>query len=74
MSGISFKTVCHNPIGIFEKQQDIGNPKMSGATLYGQFNQEFKLSGGGYTIWFGRDEFYFNYKKLKGNFVLTANF
>ena len=28
----------------------------------------------GYNIWFNRDEFQFAYKKLKGDFIVTADF
>ena len=71
---ISFQAFCQNPVDVFENHQDIGNPKKSGTTSYDQVTQEYQLSGGGYNIWFGRDEFHFTYKKLKGDFILTANF
>ena len=71
---ISFQVFCQSPVGIFENHQDIGNPKKAGGTLYDPANQEYKLSGSGYNIWFGRDEFHYTYKKLRGDFILTANF
>jgi len=63
-----------NPLGIFENHADVGNPKMKGNATYDEATQEYTLAGGGYNIWFGRDEFHYAYKKLKGNFILTANF
>jgi len=36
--------------------------------------QTYNLAGGGYNIWFNRDEFHFVYKKLSGDFILTADF
>jgi len=71
---ISFQVFSQSPAGIFENHQDIGNPKKSGTTAYNVNNQEYTLSGSGYNIWFGRDEFHYTYKKLKGDFILTANF
>jgi len=52
----------------------VGNPKMKGTTVYHGKTKTYTLTGGGYNIWFNRDEFQFAYKKLKGDFTLTANF
>lgn len=60
--------------GVFEKGMDIGNPKMKGTSTYNAVNQVYTLKGGGYNIWFGRDEFQFLQKKLSGDFIITANF
>jgi TolB protein len=61
-----------SPYGIFEAASDIGNPKIKGTTSYDE-NQVYRLKGGGYNIWFNRDEFHFAYKKISGDFVLTAD-
>jgi Tol biopolymer transport system component len=71
---ISIQVISQIPIGIFENHQDIGNPKRKGNTIYDQDRQQYKLSGSGYNIWFGRDEFHYTYKRIKGDFILTANF
>ena len=63
-----------SPSGLFEDSADIGNPKIQGSTSYDALSQTYSLKGSGYNIWFGRDEFQFAYKKLSGDFVLTANF
>jgi TolB protein len=62
------------PAGSFQFSADIGNPKKSGSALYDKINQSFTLKGGGYNIWFDRDEFYFLFSKIEGDFILTANF
>lgn len=62
------------PLGIFDGHQDIGNPKQAGAAEYNASKQSYTLKGGGYNIWFNRDEFHYLYKKLAGDFILTANF
>jgi TolB protein len=62
------------PIGIFQDHADIGSPKIAGSTTYDESTQTYTLTGGGYNIWFGRDEFQYAYKKIKGDFILTANF
>jgi TolB protein len=63
-----------SPVGIFENYMDIGNPQLAGATVYNEADQSYTLNGAGYNIWFERDEFQYAYKKLKGDFILTANF
>ena len=37
-------------------------------------SQTYQLSGSGYNIWFERDELQFAWKKIAGDFILTANF
>ena len=65
---------AQNQIGIFSNHSDIGNPKLSGDALFNNEDQTYNLKGSGYNIWFGRDEFHYAYNKIKGNFILTANF
>ena len=65
--GQSYKT------GIFTNA-DIGNPKIPGSVVYNAVDQSYKITGSGYNIWLGRDEFQFAYRKIKGDFILTANF
>jgi Tol biopolymer transport system component len=61
-------------VGIFENHADIGRPKMQGTTVYSSDSEEYNLKGGGYNIWFNRDEFHYSYKKINGDFIATANF
>ena len=42
--------------------------------VYDEGSQTYSIKGGGYNIWFERDEFQYAYKKIKGDFILTANF
>jgi Tol biopolymer transport system component len=63
-----------NPTGIFSAQTDVGHPKKRGSVQYDAGSQTYTLKGAGYNIWFNRDEFQYAYKKLKGDFILTANF
>lgn len=63
-----------SPVGIFNNHQDIGNPKIKGTTVYHAEDQSYQIKGSGYNIWFGRDEFQYAYSKIKGDFLLTANF
>lgn len=60
-------------VGDFTSQADIGNPAIKGSAIYDDADQHYRLKGGGYNIWFNRDEFHYLYNQLKGNFILTAN-
>ncbi len=62
------------PVGVFQDHTDVGNPKIAGSTLYDESTQTYTLKGAGYNIWFGRDEFQFAYRKLTGDFIITADF
>jgi Tol biopolymer transport system component len=61
-------------LGIFHFNSDIGNPKKAGSAVYNPSDQSYNIKGGGYNIWFERDEFHYLYNKIKGDFILTANF
>jgi Tol biopolymer transport system component len=63
-----------NPVGVFQDHIDVGSPKQKGSTSFDESTQTYSLKGGGYNIWFGRDEFQYAYRKLKGNFMVTADF
>jgi TolB protein len=60
--------------GIFRSNADIGNPINRGSAIYDKSEQSYIIKGSGYNIWFNRDEFHYIYNRLKGNFILTANF
>ncbi|MEO6549806.1 MAG: hypothetical protein ABIN94_17525 [Ferruginibacter sp.] len=62
------------PTGIFDKSADIGHPKNAGSTRYDEASQTYYLKGSGFNIWFNRDEFRYLYKKIGGDFILTADF
>ena len=61
-------------VGIFENHADVGNPKLAGSAVFNESDQSYSLKGSGYNIWFERDEFHYAYNKIKGDFILTANF
>lgn len=61
-------------IGIFQQTTDVGNPAKKGSSTFDLVSQVYTIKGGGYNIWFERDEFHYLYNSIKGDFVLTANF
>ena len=62
------------PLGLFDAQFDVGHPKIAGSGKYDPVTHSYDIKGSGYNVWFGRDEFHYMYKKIKGDFTATANF
>ena len=71
---LSIASAQNTPLGIFQANSDIGNPKKTGSATYDKTDQSYTLKGAGYNIWFERDEFHYVFNKIKGDFILTANF
>ncbi len=61
-----------NPLGEFAGHTDVGSPKLTGSASYDAARQEYTLAGAGANMWFGRDEFQFAWKKVRGDFLLRA--
>ncbi len=59
-------------IGIFEGQTDVGQALNRGSAIYDDDRQEYTLTGSGTNMWFDRDEFYFVWKRMKGDFILRT--
>ncbi len=52
---------------------DVGACKLKGDLIYNPSDQDYVISGSGDNIWFTSDQFHFAWKKLKGDFILTAD-
>jgi len=63
---------CSNETQIFVNSSDVGNPKMKGSFTYDKVNDMYTLTGGGYDMWFERDEFFVVWKEVTGDFKLSA--
>ena len=63
-----------NSIGVFQFNKDIGNPKLAGSATFDENSQTYTIKGAGYNIWGQRDEHNYLYNKIKGDFIVTANF
>ncbi len=61
-----------NTLGLFETHMDIGDPTTSGSANYDPETQTYTLTGAGENMWFGKDQFHFAYKKIKGDFIIRA--
>jgi Tol biopolymer transport system component len=46
--------------------------KHAGETAFDESTGRYTIAGAGENMWFGRDEFHFAWKRLRGDFILTA--
>src|SRR5690349_4286785 len=60
-------------LGIFEGANDVGAPAHKGSVAYDAAKKEYRVTGGGNNMWFGRDDFFYVWKKMSGDVVMTAN-
>lgn len=61
-----------NPVGIFEGHTDVGTDVKPGSAVYIPQTGQYVISGAGYNVWADHDEFQFVWKKMKGDFIITA--
>ena len=72
--GIHFAAAQDSSRGQFDDHSDIGRPKLTGSASYDAGHQEYTLTAAGTNMWYGRDQFHFTWKKLKGDFILRTRF
>src|ERR1043165_810410 len=60
------------PVGMFDNHEDIGGPKIKGSVIYNNADQTYTVSAGGINMWATTDQFHFLWKKIKGDFTITA--
>ena len=59
-------------LGVFDGQRDVGPVLKPGRAVYDAAKQEYPVTGSGANMWLDRDEFHFVWKRMKGDFILTA--
>ena len=59
-------------LGLFENQNDVGNPSKPGSVVFDSTSKSYAVTGGGENMWFTNDAFHFVWKKVSGDFVLGA--
>ncbi|MCX6636647.1 MAG: hypothetical protein NT090_16420, partial [Acidobacteria bacterium] len=60
-------------LGEFESQTTIGESARAGAAEFDAARRTWRLRGGGANMWGTADAFHFVWKKLSGDFTLTAD-
>lgn len=63
---------CTSPGNMFEASGDVGNCKLSGSMQYDKQTNVYTLTGAGTNMWGTSDEFFMAWKKLTGDFTLSA--
>ncbi len=61
-----------NSLGIFEGATDVGTVAKKGSVTFDPARGEYRVTGGGANMWGGHDDFFFLWRKLTGDAVLTA--
>src|ERR671938_493986 len=61
-----------SPLGLFEGHTDIGPVKHPGSLTYDAAQQEYRIAGAGTNMWLAHDEFHFAWRRMRGDFILTA--
>lgn len=59
--------------GKFTNAVDVGDVKLPGKYTYDAGEQAYILKGAGTNMWFDHDAFYLLYRKMEGDFMLTAD-
>ena len=57
---------------MFDGNEDVGNPAKKGSATYNSETQEYMMSCGGKNMWGNDDQFRFLWKKIKGDFMISA--
>jgi TolB protein len=60
-------------VGMFDERTDVGNATIAGKTTYNPATQEYTMEGAGMNMWANSEQFNFLWKKLKGDFIISAN-
>ena len=61
------------PVGIFPDHSDVGETPKPGSAAFDPATSEYRLTGGGANMWGAKDAFHFVWKKIAGDFTLTAD-
>ncbi|MCB0106521.1 MAG: TolB family protein [Caldilineaceae bacterium] len=65
-------TPTQSPLGDFTGQSDIGNLHHVGSCTYDPDGQIYTISGAGANIWGDHDDFRYVWRRMTGNFIVTA--
>jgi hypothetical protein len=72
---ISSSALCAQQatLGIFDGQQDVGTILHPGSAVYDASTGTYTLTGSGDNIWWAEDDFHYVWKKVSGDFSLSAD-
>jgi hypothetical protein len=61
-----------NALGQFDGQSDVGTVRPAGSCVYDALQQRYALSAAGQNVWGQHDDFHFVWKRMAGDFIVTA--
>jgi TolB protein len=61
-----------NMLGIFEQETDVGTTSRPGSCAYDPEQQVYTVESAGANIWGDHDDFHFVWKRISGDFILSA--
>lgn len=59
-------------LGVFDGHADVGRTRNPGSVAYDAVREVYTIAGSGANMWADHDDFHFVWKRLQGNFILTA--
>jgi TolB protein len=72
LSLIFVHTVRAQNLGTFEANGDVGKPAKAGQVHYNADDQTYQVSGAGINMWANMDQFHLVWRKISGDFLLSA--
>ena len=69
---LSTSASAQGGVGEFTGHGDVGTVRHRGSVTYDSTTGVYQLAGSGANVWAARDAFHFAWRKLKGDFILTA--
>jgi Tol biopolymer transport system component len=71
-SGATLHSQAPAAIGVFDSQTDVGHVSRLGSASYNAERQQYEIAGSGQNMWGDHDDFHFVWKRMTGNFILSA--
>ena len=72
LSAFAGTAAAQQSLGEFTDQGDVGHVSHPGSASYDKATGTYTISGSGANIWARRDAFHYVWRKMKGDFILTA--
>jgi TolB protein len=72
LGALSMPAAAQQGVGEFTGHGDVGTVRHRGSVAYDSTTGVYELAGSGANIWAARDAFHYVYRKVKGDFILTA--
>jgi TolB protein len=63
---------AHSALGLFEQHTDVGTVSQPGSCTYDDDRQAYTIQGSGANVWGSHDDFQYVWKRMTGNFIVSA--